>query len=63
MVTILTSVAFRGAALIRGEALISMWIPKGAAIITGRRLFKARPSLEEIWYLLHSCVKQNNIIV
>ena len=29
IVTILISTVFRGAALIRGEALISMWIPKG----------------------------------
>ena len=33
MVTILISPAFIGSALIRGEALISMWIPKGAVLI------------------------------
>ena len=34
IVAILISVVFRGAALIiRGEALTSMWIPKGAALI------------------------------
>ena len=46
MVAILINVAFRGAALIRGEALIterpsySMWIPKGTSLIRGRRLFE-----------------------
>ena len=41
MVTILINPAFIGADLIRGEvlirrqALISMWIPKGAALIRG----------------------------
>ena len=33
-----------------GEALISMWIPKGAALIRGRLLFEARRLLEEIRY-------------
>ena len=40
--------AFRGATLIRGEAPIAMWIPKGAAPIRERRLFEARHLLEEI---------------
>ena len=44
------SVVFRGAALIRGETLISMWLNKGAAIIRGRRLSKAYLILEEIQY-------------
>ena len=52
MVTIPISAAFIGAALIRGEALIFMWIPKGAAFIRGRCLFEAWRLLEEIWYLL-----------
>ena len=34
-------VAFKGAALIRAEALISMWIPKGPAFFGGQRLFEA----------------------
>ena len=50
MVSILISGAFIGAALIRGEALISMWVLKSAAIIRGRRLFEARHLLEEIRY-------------
>ena len=45
MVTILISTAFIGA------ALISMWIPKGAVLIRGRRLFEAGRLLEEIQYL------------
>ena len=36
--------------LIRGEGLISMWIPKGAGLIGGRRLFEARRLLGEIRY-------------
>ena len=35
MVTILISPTFIGAALIRGEVLISMWIPKEATLIRG----------------------------
>ena len=44
------------AVLIRWEALISTWIPKGAALIRRRRLFEARGLLEEIRYstVLHS---------
>ena len=34
------------AALIRGEALVSMWVPKHAALIRGGRLFEARCLLE-----------------
>ena len=44
MVTILISATFRGAALISGEVLISMWAPKRAALIRGRRLFDANSS-------------------
>ena len=28
-----------------------MWIPKGAALIRGRRLFEACRLLDELWYL------------
>ena len=45
------SAAFKGAALIRGEAPISMWIPKGAALIRGQRLFETWRLLEEIRYV------------
>ena len=48
MVTILISNAFIGAVLIGGEALISIWIPKGAALIRGWCLFEAQRLLEEI---------------
>ena len=49
MLTILISVAYRGAALIKGEALI---YTLDAALITGRRLFEARRRLlEEIRYI------------
>ena len=34
IVIILINAVFRRAALIGGEALISMWIPKGAVLIT-----------------------------
>ena len=49
--TILISAAFRVAALIREEALISLWITKSAALIRGQRLFEARYLLEEIQYI------------
>ena len=35
--------------LITGEVLISMWIPKNAALIRGWSLFEAQCQLEEIW--------------
>ena len=38
IVTILISAVFRGAALTRREALISLWIPKGAVLIRGAYL-------------------------
>ena len=34
-----------------------MWIPKGAALIRGRRLFEARYLLEEIQYLFFTAMK------
>ena len=37
--------------LLEGTALISMRIPKGAALIRGQRLFEARRLLDEIRYL------------
>ena len=40
----------RGEVLIRGGALILMWIHNGAAFIRGWHLFKARRLLEEIRY-------------
>ena len=40
MVTILISSVFRIAVVFTGEALISMWIPKGTALIRGRRLLE-----------------------
>ena len=46
----LITTAFRDAALIRGEVLISMWIPKGAVLIRGWDLFQARRLLEETRY-------------
>ena len=39
--------------LIRDETLISMWIPKGAALIRGWRLSEARRLLEEMQYTFH----------
>ena len=51
MVTILISVTFRGEALIRGKALISMRIPEGVALIRGQRLLEAWHLLEEIRYV------------
>ena len=38
IVTNLISAAFGGAAIIRGEALILMWITEDAALIRGRPL-------------------------
>ena len=35
---------------LRGEALIPMWIPKGAAVFRGQCLFEAQRLLEEIQY-------------
>ena len=46
---------FRGVVLIRGEALISIWIAKCVVFIEDRRLFEDRRLLEEIRYL---CVSQ-----
>ena len=54
MVTILISAAFIGAARSKGEALISMWTRKNAALNRGRRLFEARRLLEEIRYACES---------
>ena len=39
---------FRGVALIRGEAVISMWIPKGVALIREQDLLEAQHLEEEI---------------
>ena len=57
MVTILISPGFTGAALIGGEALISMWIPKNVALIRGQRLFETPCLLEEIRYLFFTAMK------
>ena len=57
MVTILISPALIGAALIGGELLISMWIPKGAALIRGRRFFETPCLLQEIRYLFFTAMK------
>ena len=54
------SSAFRCAALIRGEALISMWIPKGAAFIRGRRLFEARSLLGKIRWSRYQILAQTD---
>ena len=35
--------------------LISIWIPKGAALIRGRRLLEVRCLLDDIWNLLSNC--------
>ena len=51
IVTILISVAFRGVTHIRGAALTSMWILKGAALTRGRRSFQERRLFEEIRYI------------
>ena len=34
-----------------------MWIPKGAALIRGRRSFEALCLLEKIWYLIFTAMK------
>ena len=36
--------------------LISIWIPKGTALIRGRRLLEVRCLLDDIWYLLSNCL-------
>ena len=36
--------------LIRGEALVSMWIPKGAVLVRGQCLFEFWRVLEKIHY-------------
>ena len=43
--------SFIGAALTKGEALISMWIPKSVRLIRGRHLFEARRLLQKIRYI------------
>ena len=50
MVAILINAAFIGV------ALISMWIPKSAALIRGRPFFEAQSLLEEIRHFLKSVV-------
>ena len=50
IVTALISEIFRGATLIRIEVLISMWIPRGVALIRWRPSFGVRRLLEEIQY-------------
>ena len=40
MVTILISATYIGAALIGWEALISVWTPKGAALVRGPALIR-----------------------
>ena len=53
IVTVLISAGFGGEALIRGEALISMWIPEGEALIRRNTV-----SLSEWFYKcndLHKC--------
>ena len=57
MINILINPAFIGAALIEGEAHISMWIPKVAALIGRRRLFEAPCLLDEIRYLFFTAMK------
>ena len=54
--------AFRGVVPIRREALVSVGIPKGAALIRGRRLFKARRFLKEIryWTFFNNIVYNGN---
>ena len=55
MVTILISFTFIGEALSRGEALISLWIPKDVMLIGGWHLFEAQRLLEEIWDMWKKC--------
>ena len=50
IVTILISSLFRNAALVRREALFSIWIPKGAALVKSRPLIEAWRVLEQIRY-------------
>ena len=38
---------------IRGETLISMWIPKGVTLLRGRCLFEAWRLLEETQFSIH----------
>ena len=56
IVTILISAVFRGETYqnrgtYQREALISLWIIKGVALIRGRRLFEALSLLKEIRYI------------
>ena len=45
-------VTFRGVALIRGEVLISIWIPKGDVLVRGQCLFEVKCLLEGIRYAM-----------
>ena len=49
MVTILISLAFRRVALIRGEALVSVWIPNGAALVSDPALIGEDTVTKSSW--------------
>ena len=51
MATILRSTAFIGAVLIRGEALISVWISKGAVLIRGPALIRGNTVIKILFSL------------
>ena len=63
MVTVLISPAFIGAALMRGEVFISMWIPKGVVLIGGRSLLESRSLLEETRYLFFAAMKNHTMVL
>ena len=56
--TILINTTFRGVALIRGEVLISLWIPKGAALIWGPALIRGNKIIIKFYNLRVQIFKQ-----
>ena len=56
--TILINTTFRGAALFRGEVLISLWIPKSAAFISGSALIRGSEVIIKFYNLRVQMFKQ-----
>ena len=55
--------SFIGATLIRGEALILMWIPQAAALIRGQHLFEVLCLLEQKSALLFKWLYKSQEVV
>ena len=63
VVTLLISTTTLNTGLIKGDPLISMWIPKGVLLIRRWRLFEAQCLLEEIRYLKRKILVLNAALI